>query len=182
MALQAIRGETLCLMVRRFGLSKIVQVATHALGGQSLAIKRSYRADPVTGITVHCRVRPDQREPVLVLIDVVDRYLPPRVTMAQVTLRAIFSPVNVGVAVLALIAGLGKYQVAMAILTTYAFVHPAQGKSRLAVIELKNRAKWLPTLGGMAIFAGYFQRPVGTLLWPRLRLWLCPWRQSNLEK
>src|SRR5258707_13114 len=88
-ALQAIRGKPLCLVVGRFCPSKVVQVTTHALGRQALAIKGTDRAYLVTGITVDRRMRPDQREAVLMLIDVVDRHLPSGVAMAEIALGAI---------------------------------------------------------------------------------------------
>jgi len=135
-ALQAIRGKPLCLVVGRFCPSKVVQVTTHALGRQALAIKGTDRAYLVTGITVDRRMRPDQREAVLMLIDVVDRHLPSGVAMAEIALGAILSAMDIRVAVLTLIADFGEHEVAVAILATNALVHPAQRETSLAMIEL----------------------------------------------
>ncbi len=159
-ALQAIRGKTLCLVVGRFCLSKVVQMTTHALGRQALAIKGTDRTYLVTGITVDRRVRPDQREAVLMLIDVVDRDLPSGVAMTEIALGGVLSAMDIRVAVLALIADFREHEVAVAILATNALVHPPEGETGLAMFELQNVTKRLPPLRGMAILAGYLQRTV----------------------
>jgi len=112
-------------------------------------------------------VRPNQGKAVLVFADVVDGHLPPAVPMTQIALCGVFSPVDIGVAVLALISNVGENQVGVAVLTAHAFVHPPQRETSLAVIELKHVAEWLPTLGCMAILAGDLYRTVWTLLWAR---------------
>jgi hypothetical protein len=110
----------------------------------------------VTGITVDRRVRPDKREAVLMLIDVVDRHLPSGVPMADVTLRRVLSAMNVRVTILALISNFGEYQVGVAVLATNALMHPTQSEAGRPMIELQNVAKGFPTLGSMAILARDF--------------------------
>jgi hypothetical protein len=120
--------------------SEIIQVTAHTLGRQALAIERTHRAYLVTGIAVDRRVRPDQRESVLMLIDVVDRHLPSGVAMAEITLGAVLSAMDIRVAVLTLISDLGERQIAVAILATKTLVHPTQREASLPVIELQNVA------------------------------------------
>jgi hypothetical protein len=135
-ALQAVRGKPLCLVVGRFRLSKVVQVTTHTLGRQALAIKGTDRAYLVTGITVDGRMRPDQREAVLMLVDVVDRHLPSGVTMAKIALGGILATMDIRVTVLALMAGFSEHQVTVAVLATNTLVHPTQRETSFAMIEL----------------------------------------------
>jgi hypothetical protein len=127
-------------------------------------------------------MRPDQRETVLMLIDVVDRNLPPGVAMAEIALGAVLSAMDIRVAVLTLIADFREHEVAMAILATNALVHPTEGETGLAMFELQNVTKRLPPLRGMAILAGYLQCTVRTFLRARFRLRFRGRRQADLEK
>jgi hypothetical protein len=145
-ALEAICRETLCLVIGRFCLSKVVQMATHALSRQALPIKWPHGANSVTGIAVDRGVRPDQRESVLMLIDVVDRHLPAGVAVAQIALSGILAAMNVGVAVLALITDPGEHEISVAVLTTNTLVHATQRKARFAMIKFENVAKRFPPL------------------------------------
>jgi hypothetical protein len=88
---------------------EIVHVATRALGRQSLPIERTHRPHFVAGIAIHHRVRPNQREAILVLINVVNGDLPPGIAMACIALRRIFASMNIRVAVLALVDRLREY-------------------------------------------------------------------------
>src|SRR5258708_29508325 len=67
-ALKAVRGEPLRLMVRRFRLTKVVEVAAHTLGGEALAVERTYRPDLLSGIAIYPRVRPHERQAALLLV------------------------------------------------------------------------------------------------------------------
>lgn len=154
MTLKAVRGETLRLVIGRLGFAEIVQVTTHALSRQTLSIHWPNGSDFVAGITIHSRVGADQWEPVLVLADVVDGNLPTGVTMAHVALRAVFAAMNIGVAVLALLADAGEHKTGMAVSAAYLHVHAAQSEVRLLMLELRDRSDRLPALCGVAIFAG----------------------------
>jgi hypothetical protein len=146
----------LCPVVGRLRFSKIIQVTAHTLGRQALPVERTDRAYLVTGIAIDRSVRPNQGKAILVLVDVVDGHLPSGVAMTKIALRGVFAPMDVGVAVLALMANLRENEVGVAVLTTHALVHPPQRETSLSVIELKNVAKWLPTKGCVAILAGDF--------------------------
>jgi hypothetical protein len=77
-------------------------VTTHAFGGEPEAVELSDRADLVTGIAVYGCMSADQRESILVLINVVYGNLPAVGVMAELTLRAILAAMQICVAVLAL--------------------------------------------------------------------------------
>ena len=55
----------------------------------------------MAGIAIDCRVGPGQRETIVVLLDLLDRYSPATHAVALLAIRAQLAPVNVGVAVLA---------------------------------------------------------------------------------
>ena len=158
-------------MIRVLRLLEIIHVTARALRRQSLPVERAHRPHLVARIAIHHRVRPNQRETILVLIDVVDRNLPASIAVASVTLRGVPPPVDIGVAVLALVVRLGEDQVGMAIRAADFRMHPAQRKTCLAVIKLGNRSNRCPSLGRVAILARNIQGPmwtVGFLLGPGL--------------
>ncbi len=140
MTLQTLRRKSLRNVVRIPRLLEVIHVTTRALGRQSLPVERTYRPHLVAGIAIHHRVRPDQREAILVLINVVNGNLPPRIAMAQIALRAVLTPMDIRVAVLALVASPGEYQICVTFRAAYLGMQPAQRKSRLAMIELEHSA------------------------------------------
>ena len=170
-ALQTLRRKSLRNVIRILRLLEIVHVAARALCRQPLPVGRAHRPDLVARIAIHHGVRPDQREAILMLIDVVDGDLPPGVAVARVTLRGIPTPVNIGVAVLALVVRLGENQVGMTIRAADFRVQSAQRKACLAVIKLGNRSNRRPPLRRVAILARDVQLSVwavGLLLRPGL--------------
>lgn len=171
MALQTLRRKSLRNVIRILRLLEIIHVAARALCRQPLPVGRAHRPDLVARIAIHHRVRPNQREAVLVLIDVVDGDLPPGIAVARVALRGVPTPVDIGVAILALVVRLGKDQVSVAIRAADFRVQPAQRKSCLAVIKLGNRSNRRPSLRRVAILARDIQLSVwavGLLLRPGL--------------
>jgi hypothetical protein len=105
----------------------------------------------------------DEREAVLVLIDVVDRNLPAGIAMADVALRAVFAPVNVGMAILALLAYIREYKISVTVCAPHFDVHAAQGEARLFVFKLRDGANRFPALGRVAILAGNLQSSMRTV-------------------
>jgi hypothetical protein len=150
-------------VVRGLGLPIVIQVAAHALCREALAIEGAHRAHLMAGIAVYGRVRADQGKAVLMFVDVMDRHLPAAVTVAQVTLRSIFPPVNVGVAVLALLTDVGKGQVDVAILAGHFGVQPTQGKPGFAMIKFRRTADGRPARRGVAVLAGDLQVAMRTV-------------------
>ena len=91
-----------------------------------------------------------------------DGNIPALNRVALRTVRAHFSLVDVGVAVLAILADVGKYRLDMALHALHFFVHAAKRVLGLIVIELRYRPDGPPTRGGMAVLAGNVQRAVRT--------------------
>jgi hypothetical protein len=160
MALTAIHGKALRPMIRTFRLVVRLEVAAHTFRRQGLPIELSDSARRVTCITIHNRMRADQRETILVLIDVVHRHGPAVRVVTQVALSTILASVNVGVAVLALLAGISEDRVNVALLARDLRMKTTQGKCRLAVIKFRLRAQGQPTFTGMAVLTRNFQRPM----------------------
>jgi hypothetical protein len=159
--LAALQGETQSLMIGRSRFLKRFQVATRALCRKTLPIELSYRSHFVTGIAIHDRVRTDQREPVLMFVDVVNGDLPTVHAMTDVALRPIFAAVQVGMAILALLANVAEDGIKMAFLAGYVDVHAAERIGRLVVIKLRVLANRHPSCRRMTILAGRFQEPCG---------------------
>jgi len=118
-ALEAVRREPLCLMIRRFGFPIVIEMTAATLGREPLPVERSHGPYFVTGVAVDGRVRPNQRKPVHVLVDVVGGYLPASVSMTHVALRSVLAAVNIGMAVLALLAYIREHWIRMALLTVH---------------------------------------------------------------
>ncbi|HXY02128.1 MAG TPA: hypothetical protein VEI49_01065 [Terriglobales bacterium] len=89
-------------------------------------------------------MRPDQRETVLVCIDVLERDLPTAHAVAEIALCAISPSMNVGVTVLAVAANVGEHRMNVAFLATHNRMQAAQGITCLAVIEVGFRADRFP--------------------------------------
>jgi hypothetical protein len=77
-------------------------VAADALGGESEAVELSDCADLVAGVAVYGCVSADQREAILVLIDVVNRNLPAIGVVAEFAFSTVLAPMQIGVSILAL--------------------------------------------------------------------------------
>ena len=119
---------------------------------------------------LHRRVRSEQREAVLVILDLLHRGLP---TLNGVTLRAIRahpSLVHVGMTVLAILPHIGKDGLGMALRALNFFVHTPQRIASFVVIELGNGFDGPPRRRGMAVFARDRERTVRTTGRAALRL------------
>lgn len=63
-------------MIWRQGFIETLLVAADALRGKAKTIELPHRPHLVAGVAIHHRVRANQGETILVLINAVDRYLP----------------------------------------------------------------------------------------------------------
>jgi len=133
----------------------ILSVTGIALRGQSL--KLPGRRTFVAGSAVQRRMGPNQRKTILVLLDLRQRNHPSLNGMALLAGRAELAPVNVGVAVGAFAAHIGKNRLDMALRARDSLVHAAQRVTRLAVVELGNIADRFPSAEGVAVLAGNVQ-------------------------
>ncbi|HUB02428.1 MAG TPA: hypothetical protein VL983_07075 [Terriglobales bacterium] len=97
-------------------------MTTVALGGKSLAVKLSHGASAVARIAICDSMRSDQRKTVLVRIDILQRNLPTTDFVAEITLRPILASMDVGMAVLAVMADVGEDRMGVAFLASNCYV------------------------------------------------------------
>ena len=105
----------------------------------------------MASLAVYGGVSTSQGEAIVVLFHVFDRDLPSPYRVTLLAIRAQLPLVNIGVAVLAALADIGKDRFDVALRTSHRRVHPAQWIARLIVIELWNRPDGFPGVGGMTV-------------------------------
>jgi len=154
--LLAFQGKAQSLMIRRSRFLEGFEVATHALSGKTLPIELAYRSYSVTRIAIHHGVGTDQREPVLMFVDVVNGNLPSIHAMTDVALRSVLTAVQVSMAILTLLADVAEDRIEVAFLAGHLDVHATERISRLVVIKLRVLANWHPGRRRMAVLAGRF--------------------------
>lgn len=96
------------------------------------------------------------------LLDRLDRHLPPENRVALGAPAAELGAVNVGVTISAVLANVGENRFCMASRAGYFFVHALKRVSRGVVIEFGNGANRSPACVGVAIFAGNAKGTVRT--------------------
>jgi hypothetical protein len=145
-------------VVRVFRLLKVPHMA--GVAGRGKALELAYRSALVAVLTLHRGVRPQQRKAILVILDLLHRHVPSLHGMALRAIRAHLPLVDVGVTVLALLADVCKHRLDMALRALHLFVHAAQRILRFVVVKLGYRSDRAPSIGGVAVFTRYLQRPM----------------------
>ena len=125
-------------------------MAAEALGGKTEAIELPDRSHFVAGITVDDSMCTDQRETILMLIDIVDRDLPAVGVVAQLAFGSVLTAMQVGMAVLALIRSIGKFQIVVAIATCDGRVSSTKRETGPGMIEFDLALNYLPIRCGVA--------------------------------
>ena len=138
----------------------IGQMARHTLRRQSL--KLANRRALVAIVALHRGVRTEQRKTVLVLLDLVDRNLPPENRVALRAIGAEFPQVNIRVAVCAIFPDVGEDRLRVAFQTSNLLVLATERISGFVVIEFQHRAYRTPGRRGVTVFARNRQRSVRT--------------------
>lgn len=108
-------------------------------------------------------MRAGQRKPVHVLVDLADIHLPAADGVAVLTNRRHLAPVDVGMAVSALVADIRENHLHVAGRAGHAFVHATQREAGGVVIELGNGPDRFPAVNGVTVLAGQVERTVGTM-------------------
>ena len=119
----ASRGEVRGRVIGIRGLLKIAQVAGHAGRGQSLELADGCAL--VTLFTRHSGMSAEQRKPVLMVLDLLHGNLPAQYGVALRAVGTEFAPMNVRVAVRAILSHVGENRLGMALRTFHFFVHAA---------------------------------------------------------
>ena len=108
---------------RGLGVNEVSLVARVAGGRKALEL--SHRSALVARVAIHSRVRARQREPVHVLVDLLNRNVPASHRMALFAVRAHLGFVNVRMALAALRSDIREDRLGVALRARNAFVHPA---------------------------------------------------------
>ncbi len=138
----------------------ISQVARCAI--RTEADKAAHGGVLVAGVAFDCRMRPHEREPVLVILHALHRDTPPAYGVTLLAVVSELLEVNVGVAVGALFPDISKNQLGVTLLTIHADMIAAQRKSGFLVIESGGRPDRSPTGSGVTVLAGHAESSVGT--------------------
>ena len=107
-ALRATQRDSRRLVVEGLGLPVVLQVAGDAIRAQTRVLCAG--CVPVTGFALRGRVRAQQRKPVLMRSDLLDRALPALHRMALFALGAEFAAMDVGVTVRAFRPDIGEHE------------------------------------------------------------------------
>jgi hypothetical protein len=111
---------------------------------------------------LHGRVSAQQRKAILVIFYLLDGDIPALNGVALRAVRAHFSLVNVCVAILAILADVGKDWLAVALHALHLFVHPAKRIFGLVVIEFRHGADRAPARGVVTVLTRNRKWPMRT--------------------
>jgi len=154
-ALFAVSRENECDVIRGCRIFEVCRMAGIAHRGHGL--KSAVGRVLVAGVTIDGRVSARQREAIVVLLNLLDRYPPSSDAVALLAVCAQLAFMNIGVAVLAAVAHVVEHRLYMALRAGHILVQAAQRVTGLVVIKLGNGANWLPALSGMTVLAGNIQ-------------------------
>jgi hypothetical protein len=152
--LRKLRGD----VVRVGSFLKIRQVTRIASRRQSqiLANRRAL----VAIIALHRGVRAQQRKTILVVLQLLNRDIPSLHRMALRAVRTHLAPVDVIVAILAVLAYVGEHRFDVALRAFHFFMHPAQGIAGFAVVKFGDGTDGTPFRGGVTVFTRNREGPV----------------------
>jgi len=138
----------------------IFQMAGIALRRQS--VENSRRGPFMALLARHGCMRAEQREAVLVILDLLWRDVPALHRVTLFAVRTHLPAVYVRVAVRAILPYVGEDRLYVALDARHLFVHATERVVRLVMIKLRHRADRTPPRRRVAILAGNRQRPVRT--------------------
>jgi len=129
------------------GLASIGEAVEDACSGLLVAI-----------VALDGRVSAEEWETILVVTHLLDGDVPSLHRMALCAVRSHLSPMDVRMAIGAILANVGKDGLDVAGHTFYLLVHASERISSLVVVKFGNRANGAPSGGRVTVFAGNIQR------------------------
>ena len=96
----------------------------------------------------------EQRETILVILELLDSDIPALHSVTFGAARAHLPLVNIGMTVLAILSYVGENRFDVALRALHFFMHATEGILGFVVIEFCVRANGPPAGGGVAVFAG----------------------------
>ena len=130
----------------------------------------------VAFLALHCCMRPEKREAVLVILHLLDGDVPSLYGVALLAIRTHLAAVNVGVTVRAILSDACKNRLAMALDALHLLVHATQRIVGLVVVKLGNRTDRAPGGSRVAVLARHGQ----WTMWVAGSLFLRPRRKGEL--
>jgi len=144
----------------RLRLLVVLQV-TRGTGGRE-PLELADRRTLVTILTLHRRMRPQQREPVLVILYLLHGDIPALHRVALRAIRAHLSLVHVGMAILAVLPHIRENRLHMALRALHFFVHAPQ-RGRVTVLTRNcQRLVWAPSVATLTL-----RKASRSTYWPR---------------
>ena len=113
-------------------------------------------------LALHRGVSAKKREAILVIFDLLNGIVPTENRVALRTVRAHFPLVNIGVAILTVLAHVREYRFYVALRALNFLMHAAERISCFIVIKFRNGADGAPASSGVAVLAGNGERSVRT--------------------
>ncbi len=154
-------GRELCTDVIRIrGLLKVLQVAGSA--GRRQALELAHCRSLVAVFALHGGVSAEKREAILVILNLLNGIVPTENRVALRAVRAHFPLVNIGVAILTILAHVCEYRFYVALRALNFLMHAAERISCFIVIKFRDGADGAPASSGVAVLAGDGQRSVRT--------------------
>jgi hypothetical protein len=138
----------------------IREMAGNAFDGKTLELTN--RSALVAVLTLHGGVSAEKREAILVILNLLNSIVPTENRVALRAVRAHFPLVNIGVAILTILAHVREYRFYVALRALNFLVHATQRIPRFVVIKFRDGADGAPASGGVAILAGNGERSVRT--------------------
>ena len=175
MALVARRRVTERDVIRRLGFLEVRGMARIARRGHDL--KSAVGLVLVACVAIYRSVCPGQGKAVIVLLNILDRHLPPAHAVALLAIRTELTFVNIGVAVLTVRADVAEHGLGMALRARDVLVKAAQWITSLIMIEFWNGADRLPAVRGVTVLAGNIKIAVWTI--SSRRALVCPASQRT---
>ena len=147
-------------VIRVRGLLKVLQMARSA--GRRQALELAHGRALMAVLALHGGVRTEKREAILVILNLLYGIVPTKNRVALRAVRAHFPLVNIGVAILTVLAHVREYRFYVALRALNFLMHAAERISCFIVIKFRDGADGAPASSGVAVLAGNGERSVGT--------------------
>ena len=151
----AVGGKFRANVIGIGGGLKILEVTRRAGRGHRPEVAGG--AALVTSFAIYGGMRSRQREAIVVLLDLLHRYLPSPNRVALFAVRTQLPLMNVGMAILASLSHIREDWFHVALYATHTLMHSAQWIARLIVIKFGHCADWSPRACGVAVLAWHRQ-------------------------
>src|SRR5467141_5200183 len=127
-------------------------MAGNAFGRKTLELTN--RRALVAVLALHGGVSAEKRKAILVILNFLNGIVPTENRVALRAVRAHFPLVNIGVAILTILAHVCEYWFYVALRALNFFVHASQRIPRSVVIKFRDGANGAPASRGVAVLAG----------------------------